>query len=107
MIETPHCIYATLILHSYQPTLFQLFTALNNIKYIEENENHMVLYFDHKMHFDIVRSYEEDLTQAAVAVIGENYNNNFRIKAELVEKQAENPNQNLTIVKDIFQGKEV
>ena len=88
---------------------FQLSTALNNISYIEEKDNQMLIYFSHKMHHDIAKKHEDLLTQEAIAIIGEKYNNNFKIKVKF-KKEEKNESVgeiNKTKIKNIFHGQEI
>ena len=88
---------------------FQLLTALNNISFIEEKENHMFLYFTHRMHYDIAKNHEDFLTQEALAIIGEKYNKNFKIVVEYKQEEKEQTIQgtNKMKIKNIFQGQEI
>jgi hypothetical protein len=88
---------------------FQLATALNNISFIEEKDNQMFLYFSQKMHYDIAKTHEELLTQEAIAIIGEQYNKDFKIKIEykIEDKKPTIGDENKENIKTIFQGKEI
>jgi len=92
-----------------ETTHFQLYTALNNVSFIEEKDNKMILFFSHKMYFDLVHENEDYLTNEALVVIGPNQNKNFKIIAKLNtdEKPLSQAELNLKKVKDIFQGSEI
>lgn len=87
---------------------FQLALALNNISFLEEKNNQMILFFSQKMHYDIAKANENLLTQEAINIIGEKYNKNFKIIVELKNNDKEpytvNNKEN---IKQIFQGKEI
>lgn len=89
---------------------FPLATALNNISYIEERGDQMILYFSHKMHYDVAKKNEDLLTQEAISIIGEQYNRDFKIdiKYQEEEEKEQSVGEKTTIkIKNIFEGKEV
>lgn len=87
---------------------FQLASALNHIVLIEEKNNTMYLYFNHKMHFDIAKSNEDVLTQGAIEIIGSSYNKDFRIVVKYTEeKELTTTEINKQNIKEIFHGEEV
>jgi DNA polymerase III subunit gamma/tau len=88
---------------------FQLYTALNNISYIEEKDNVLSIFFEHKMHYDIAKENEPFLIKEALSIIGENHNKNFKIavKFNAAEKPDTPSGTNIKKIKDVFQGTEI
>lgn len=90
-------------------THFQLVTALNNVVLIEEKDNKMYIYFNHKMHYDIAKKYENLLSQEALSIIGKSYNKDFQVIVafQKSEKKASISEINKDTIKEVFQGEEI
>jgi DNA polymerase III subunit gamma/tau len=89
------------------PQEFQLIAALNNITYIEEVDNKMILYFSQKMHFDTTCKYKDLLEKDVYSIIGKKYILEIILKSDQIQNKKSSAEINLQKIKNIFNGKEI